>query len=389
MNECLGIDLFGAGDFWQEPAERIGKRLGLALVSGTDEGTIRKRSHVPVLGGKASEVRLLADPDGFPLRLELNLVNKGDFFAPASGAAMASNAVEDSQRDRVRRFRREWDDWQGRAEASLTKVLGTGRRQSFTQGERQRVTRWDWSGAAFLLDAREGEFVMLRILPAAVADAGGRSARLSDRDIKERLQANVTNAANGDVVIGNIPMVDQGAKGYCAAATAERILRYYGIEVDSHELADIAQTGRGGGTTWSGMCEAIQKTAGRNQRQLRTVPGTVSVKLVRRYVDKGIPLVWGLFLVPEVEELARRRTGLRQDAEPREWGRRVRKEARDVRRIQPNRSPGHVRLIVGYNDTTREVAYSDSWGDTRVYWLGEDEAEHVSFPGTCLATVIP
>ena len=47
---------------------------------------------------------------------------------------------------------------------------------------------------------------------------------------------------NGDVVIDGVPMVDQGQKGYCAVATVERLARYFGLEVDQHEMAQVANT---------------------------------------------------------------------------------------------------------------------------------------------------
>lgn len=37
-------------------------------------------------------------------------------------------------------------------------------------------------------------------------------------------------------------------KGYCATATVERCLKYYGIEnVDMHKIAELCGTGAGGG----------------------------------------------------------------------------------------------------------------------------------------------
>lgn len=50
-----------------------------------------------------------------------------------------------------------------------------------------------------------------------------------------------TNPA-GDKWITSVPMVDQGPKGYCAVATGERVLRYYGKDADQHELAQACQT---------------------------------------------------------------------------------------------------------------------------------------------------
>ena len=72
---------------------------------------------------------------------------------------------------------------------------------------------------AAVLDARDDEFVVLRIEPAVRADRADASERVSDADIKAKIARNVVRADNGDVRLKNIPMVDQGPKGYCAPAT--------------------------------------------------------------------------------------------------------------------------------------------------------------------------
>ncbi len=58
------------------------------------------------------------------------------------------------------------------------------------------------------------------------------------------------------------------------------------------------------------------------------------LKEIRDYIDDGLPLLWSLELgrFPEVPQLS------------------------------PQTSGGHMRLIVGYNDKTQEIIFSDSWG---------------------------
>jgi len=43
-----------------------------------------------------------------------------------------------------------------------------------------------------------------------------------------------------------IPMVDQGQRGYCVVACAERILKYYKVNIDQHILAQAASTSNRG-----------------------------------------------------------------------------------------------------------------------------------------------
>ena len=60
-------------------------------------------------------------------------------------------------------------------------------------------------------------------------------------------------------MLEGVPMVDQGAKGYCAAAVLERLLRYYGRDTDQHEIAQLLGTSAHGGTSPSAMIATINK----------------------------------------------------------------------------------------------------------------------------------
>ena len=103
---------------------------------------------------------------------------------------------------------------------------------------------YSWSStqlATALLEHNEGavdggdrEFLRLRMarprakgmLAASLKhERGGAAVRLGD------LPRNVEKADNGDIYVSNLPMVDQGAKGYCVAATVQRLFEYYGIGV--------------------------------------------------------------------------------------------------------------------------------------------------------------
>ncbi len=403
-NGSLGLPLFTADQsIWKEEAATVAGRLGLRRGSGAAAGRFWSARGATVFGRSAEEIRLLEDDDGRPVTIELNLINKGDYFAPEAARRKLAELYRDEprkleratpddppvRRDLERRFAQEVQACEQAAEAALKAGFGAARVQAFRQAERQRLRRWDWQGTAFLLDARKGEFVMVRVLPAALADAGGSSARRTDRAVQQDLAANVVTEANGDVWIRNIPMVDQGEKGYCAVATAERILRYYGIAVDSHDLADAAGTEKGGGTTWDGMYAAIKRIADRNQRSLRSLSPLSEARAVGRYVDRGIPLIWGLFVTQEIEDLAHRRLGARAGVDAAEWAERLKVERSLTKRVKPDLSGAHLRLIVGYNPVTGEIAYSDSWGDDRIYWLAVHEARRISFSGANLAAVVP
>lgn len=84
------------------------------------------------------------------------------------------------------------------------------------------------------------EFINLKIV------ASGKAKSIKDM-FKTRvaklgnLTLNLQDDGSGGIYL-DIPMVDQGQKGYCVCATVERILKYYQSDVDQHILAQIMKT---------------------------------------------------------------------------------------------------------------------------------------------------
>jgi len=189
-------------------------------------------------------------------------------------------------------------------------------------------------------------------------------------------------------------MVDQGSKGYCAAALSERLLKYFGnTEITQHTIAQLAGISPTFGTSYDQMLEAI-RTSGRKlglkmemeyqlfedyssvekllknynslarRRKLDPIKlqgRSVNVGLllagmdpgiylelrekergdcerfyrcIRKNIDAGLPLAWGVFL------------GLQPEPG-----------------IPSGQAGGHLRLIIGYNPQSQSVIYSDTWGD--------------------------
>jgi hypothetical protein len=251
---------------------------------------------------------------------------------------------------------------------------------------------WMWrkGDTAVLLEGsvhrseKRAEFIRLRF-------ASISAARNAPREMARRgsFASNVRKDDAGFTWIEGIPMVDQGQKGYCVVASIERVTRYFGADMDQHEMAQLANTDAGG-TSGDEMEKAFQKVTGKvhlrtlkhiefDQRQMeKDIRGynraakAAGVKTfdydpdrylispqhfwsvahketfrdmkrkqggydhfnrkIKEYVDQGIPLCWTLFLGMFKEE------GL-----PQTYG-------------------GHMRLIIGYNPDTEEIYYTDSWG---------------------------
>lgn len=206
-------------------------------------------------------------------------------------------------------------------------------------------------------DGQPVEFLRMRL---ARRDAGGAYEAATHRRpgasvTLSELPRNVKRNDRGDVYVDGVPMVDQGAKGYCVVASVQRLFEYYGIACDMHQLAMIAGSDPEIGTNSLMMnrelgtidhlfktrfeCLALRHESGlvelKDDKYVGDpVPGRDFHELIRDSIDEGIPLLWGLEIGVFPEEPS----------------------------ISLQASGGHMRMIIGYNDETDQVIFTDSWG---------------------------
>ncbi|MCF6313445.1 MAG: C39 family peptidase [Verrucomicrobiales bacterium] len=381
INDLLGHELFIDGDLWQNPTEQVAARLQWPRESKTPYSSSYRA--YPRKDYRFASARpysaVLYGGEGKVNGISIVFANKGDFFGAAGSGEdhfIKGKAVPDTPEGLNKIMDRD-------AEAistSLTKILGPAKRQKFGDGKnRQTVLRWDWSGHAFLLGNAENEYVSLSIQPVEFADKRGKSKRVPDSLIRKRARGNVEKRDNGDVVINNIPMVDQGPKGYCVPATAERCMRYLGIPADMYLLAMAGQTGLGGGTSPTLLLDAVGKDIKRKGRSFKIWDGEIKLRELARYIDDGIPVMWTLFSTKPFNEIANTRTKERQDLEM--WSsykKKVLQEA-STAQLRKERDTAHIVIIIGYNKDTNEIAFSDSWGERYMErWISIPEAQQVS-----------
>lgn len=255
----------------------------------------------------------------------------------------------------------------------IAEVLGKPRRDSLGKDDlREKVWRWDWNDHAIMLSLQEGKYTALRIMPSARADRSGRIAKLTDDELKIRLASCVERRENGDVVIRNIPMVNQGPKGYCSPATWERYLRYLDIPADMYLLALAANTGTGGGTYSGNIISATKNIVSTNGRKLKDINSTPKMDIVSRYIDMGLPIMWRFLSTPSFQRTANNNTAVRNGKEP--------KKENDSGQKEDSVGGGHICLIMGYNPQTEEVAISDSWGpEYAERWVPIHEMQRFSY----------
>ncbi len=234
------------------------------------------------------------------------------------------------------------------------------------------------------------------------ASVGGANAAKGAKKIVD----NVVRDPRGDVFIDNVPMVDQGQKGYCAAAASERVLRYYGVEVDEHEIGQAAGTSAEDGTSTKGMKDSVTAVGKRyklatvvsygdfekpvNERIESIVKEVANYNKAAKKMKKPAiaddvyithsgstiyynPAAADAAMDPEVLKYMKTEGSQRskftkflKDVHdqvdkgiPLFWG--VTLGTYPEPEI-PQANGGHMRLIIGYNDKKREILYTDTWG---------------------------
>lgn len=334
------------------------------------------RAEIRVLGANPKSIALVATEDR-PDQLTLIFANKGDSAGdgqlwggstqPSGNLEAKVEAAVANDADQIRQ--------------AILPVLGKPRRQGFGDFGKTRETaeRWDWEGTAFLLIEQKGEYTALRILPTTTADAGGRSARISDARLRERMKENVIRRENGDVVVGNVPMIDQGPKGFCVPATYARVLLYAGVPADLYLLALLGKTGIGGGTRVSSMEKSARTLAASYGRSITSISASLDLPKLESYFERGVPLTWALFVDEAIDRDLTRRMQERPSADPLTWSQSLEPKRKAARAIRKNQLNGHVCLLIGCNRKTGELATSDSWGpEFAERWITVEEARALS-----------
>jgi hypothetical protein len=223
-----------------------------------------------------------------------------------------------------------------------------------------KTTGWLWTAPnalallEFNTDATETrgkpEFLRLKLSPPSGKDqllgiaAIGRDS-ITTLKPQELLQF-VKKEGDGDVLVTGIPMVDQGAKGYCVVASCQRMFSYLHVQCDQHELAEIAGSDSHRGTNSLAFTAALSKIGSRFKVRFRpllqkypasserSIKTEKFAKIVQDHVNQGLPLLWSLELGlrPEQPQVALQNGG------------------------------GHMRLIIGYNTAKNQLLFTDSWG---------------------------
>lgn len=381
MNEILGADLFIDFNLWDDPVQSVAKRLKWPLESETESQSSYRyypKKSYRLIGERPYSASLYGSRSKSN-SLSIVFANKGDLVS-STGRLIGSPEIKDIGKV-SKRIKDLIEDVSKRMELKLTTILGEPIRTNLGSRDlKERVSRWDWGKHAIMLSEQKSEYVSLRIMSSQLADNKGMSAKIRGADLKTMLLKNVVTKENGDVFIKNIPMVDQGPKGYCVPATFERYLRYMGIFADMYVLAMAGNSGMGGGTNMDSILEGTQSYVSQSGRNLETVQiAFKSIRNISSYIDDGYPLMWGMSSGKSYNDLTNQNTLARKDKKISEWKALAKDFFKKGEEIRLDLNAGHICLIIGYNKETKEIAVSDSWGNRyQIRWIPLSAAKSVS-----------
>ena len=385
LNELVGAPIWSDFNLWDDQESNVAQRLKIPKESRTSYQVIYRA----YLGGKSKvfgepcySFALFGDTANIS-SVSIVFANKGDLEGLAHDVSNDNKVQEEA----LSNYKSEIADAAINIEEKITSLLREPKIQTFGEGDKntvETVKRWNVKGHAILLATPQDEYVAIRIVPTKIADDEGKIVPLTDEEVKERITSRIVHRDNGDVIIKDIPMINQGPKGYCVPATWARYFNYIGIPADMYLLAMAGNTSAGGGTSIMTMINNVNKLVYKHGRRMKRDKRRVLIKYIDEYIDRGVPIMWPVYVKKEfyVNEINKRTAERKNVKDFDKWKEKLKPFKRAAKKMKGSHDGAHVCMIIGYNKKTREIATSDSWGEMfNERWMTEEEIDAISMGG--------
>ena len=234
-----------------------------------------------------------------------------------------------------------------------------GRKVSIGRNDLLRTRAFETSNdtVAMRFAAEEGQLISLTVIPK---DSATRKLVGQTTGRRGTIQDNVKTLPNGDVIIENIPMSNQGSRGYCAIGTLAMITQYYGLTLNIDQLA--AKAGYKEGDTDNAIVIPIYQAAAKETKLRMKQKDKFDFRDAMREVARGKPLlVWRWFDRDRDEfhfefakKLASDPSALLPDPK---------KDKEEPKKWANSTTGGHASLVTGFNKERAEVLFTESWGE--------------------------
>lgn len=323
-----------AADPWPEDSRELVRRLfgaadAYSVTSGTEKApkVVRLKSAAELSrfwGITPLAVYLDCSNSDSP-KLVIEVWNKGDAFQSSVDPTHAAREIAANLQSIQSVFRTTRTDSGASSAASAITAVRMHEEVSLLPNDLRLSLRYN-----------SGEYLILEM--ESVGRLAAQAPLVYQPDQFDALMASrVKRSEHGHIYVSQIPMIDQGEKGYCAAATVARVLQYYGYPVDVHALADLAETEAQyseydrGGTLRKNLISAMRRICSSTPFRLKEIT-KAHPDTIRPIIEQGVPILWFV--------------------------------------------PGHARLLIGIHPENNEVVFSDTWGPEYAYQVGTWEYFH-------------
>lgn len=263
LNSKLNIDIFplDGGQIGEMPMEKWAEFAQIKTESQTsyDSSYRNYLKDKQILGSEAYTISAYAKAAGAEYQqlkqLSIIFANKGDSVKPIETyPGMLQSTFDDLQKELRAELIQKIKEATAPIQQQLEAWFGESTRMEYGYGsQKEYADRWDSKGYSFLLNIKRDELVSLKIMPTNIVEQQNKQVETNPQELISRI---ITNDF-GDVFLGDMPMVNQGPKGYCFPATCERMMRYLGIEADMYTWAMAGETAAGSGTNPEDMIPKI------------------------------------------------------------------------------------------------------------------------------------
>jgi len=322
--------------------------------SGSDAGS-RTAGFAPgtTVFGLTPESAQARFTNGALAQIDLTYLEAGNFFG-------SQEARDAGQKKAQKAFEQKFKTVESALLNHLGARYGKGERRSVGKSQllRSRVTDFAAGGVVIRIYAEEDQLIGLSILPSGAASQKIAAPAQDAASRRAQTQSNVARLANGDVVVQNVPIVNQGDRGYCAIGTLTMITRYYGLPINVDLIA--AKAGYKEGDVSNANLDGVYSACAREAKLKLKTERSFDFRKAKKHLLKGEPMI-----------VARRFDRARDDFHShfavqynKDPSVRLPKPDRAERARWPSASAGaHASLVTGFNDARDEILFTESWGE--------------------------
>ncbi|NJK91819.1 MAG: hypothetical protein HC904_08340 [Blastochloris sp.] len=352
----FGLPIWQDESLWDDQADYSARRLSLEGTKNAERSFYRRAfaGSVACLDSRLFALDLYSH-DGLVQKVVVGFINRADI------ASVLTNP-NSRQYDQV-------------AEIEYQKIRIKLIQRLGQPSQRGGSESWTWLSHDLILN-KGPEALTLSI--QKVTNTPGASSQ--DQTLTRKSPLSYLNrTASGDTLIGSLPPVSQGDRGYCVPASWEKVLLYHGLNFNVYELAQAGGT-KTYGTQAARFSREMENLLTPLHYKVRSLPQTPrGIAAIKPHIDQGLPVIWYM-----------------NAATLREW---VGRNSMRNKHLPPttfstkNIPPAyHALLIIGYNEGYKEIALSDSTelgSSLPSIWIHEAEFLDADLGQDSLTVIVP